>query len=116
MDPISAIHLVGLLSGFSVSFGAAFMGTLRLLAPLIVSRRALNAFGDLCMDYMRGRYLRRTYTRLERLYMNYYELPAAFRATCRTISQFAILILLSGVMGWMVGLHSAPVQHGRFLS
>ena len=107
-DPVSAIHLIGLLSGFSVNFCAAFVGTLRFLAPLIVSRRALNACGDLCMDYMRGRYIRKTYSRLERLYMNYYELPAAFRATCRTVSQFAILTVLSGIMGWMVGLHSAP--------
>ncbi len=107
-DPVSAIHLIGLLSGFSVQFGAAFVGTLRFLAPLILSRRALNACGDLCMDYMRGRYIRKTYSRLERLYMNYYELPAAFRAFCRFVSQFAILILLSGVMGWMVGLHTPP--------
>lgn len=107
-DPASAFHLIQLLSRFSVNLGAAFMGTLRLLAPLIVTRRALNACGDLGMDYLRGRYIRKTYTRLERLYMNYYELPAAFRAACRTLSQFVILIVLSGIMGWMVGLHHAP--------
>lgn len=107
-DPASAIHLIKLLAGFSVDFGAAFMGTLRLLAPLILARRALNACGDLGMDYMRGRYIRKTYTRLERMYMHYYELPAAFRATCRTLSQFVMMIVLSGMMGWMVGLHSPP--------
>jgi hypothetical protein len=112
-DPASTIHMIRLLSGFSVDLGAAFMGTLRLLAPLIVSRRALNACGDLGMDYMRGRYIRKTYTRLERLYMHYYELPAAFRATCRTLSQFVILIFLSGTMGWMVGLHDPPCSFDR---
>ena len=60
------------------------------------------------MDYMRGRYIRKTYSRLESMYVRYYELPAAFRATCRTLAQLAILVLLSGIMGWMVGLHPAP--------
>ena len=144
-DPASTIHLIRLIGLFSLNFGNAFMGTLRLLAPLyvyarnnnnnnvsfsslcslslsygtlhayclfyfvrIVSRRALNAAGDLVMDYMRGRYLRTTYTRLERMYVRYYELPAAFRATCRTLAQLAILVLLNGIMGWMVGVHHAP--------
>jgi hypothetical protein len=60
------------------------------------------------MDYMRGRYLRTTYTRLESMYVRYYELPAAFRATCRTLAQLSILVLLNGIMGWMVGVHHAP--------
>jgi hypothetical protein len=74
----------------------------------IVSRRALNAVGDLGMDYMRGRYLRQTYTRLERMYVRYYELPAAGRAASRTLAQLLILVLLNGIMGWMVGVHHAP--------
>lgn len=39
-DPASAIHLTRLVGVFSFKFGTAFMGTLRLLAPLYVSRAA----------------------------------------------------------------------------
>ena len=35
-DPASTIHLIHLLGLFSLNFGSAFMGTLRLLAPLYV--------------------------------------------------------------------------------
>ena len=42
------------------------------------------------------------------MYVRYYELPAAFRAACRTLAQLVILVLLNGIMGWMVGVHHAP--------
>jgi hypothetical protein len=41
-DSASTIHLIRLVAFFSFKFGTAFMGTLRLLAPLYVSRAPLN--------------------------------------------------------------------------
>ena len=68
------------------------------LSPLhyrILARRVINTGGELVYDYMRGRYIRRTYTRLENLYIRYYELPAVFRAFSRTAAQVTILYVLS---------------------
>ena len=46
---------------------------------------------------MRGRYIRKTYTKLENLYIRYYELPAVLRAISRTLTQVLILFVLSFV-------------------
>lgn len=87
IDPSSA---VGLLSSCAGGLGAtlsAFAGTLRLLGPLIVSRRALVGVWAVVEDYVRGRYFRVTYSRIQRVYLRYYETPAAARAFCRIVSQ-----------------------------
>lgn len=44
---------------------------------------------------MTGRYIRTTYSRLESLYLQYYELPAVFRAFSRTAAQITVLLILS---------------------
>mmetsp|Transcript_19849 Transcript_19849/g.25728 ORF Transcript_19849/g.25728 Transcript_19849/m.25728 type:complete len:373 (+) Transcript_19849:56-1174(+) len=75
----------------------AFVGTLRLLAPLIVARRVLLGVFRFFLDYATGRYFRKTYSKLERLYMHYYELPAAIRSCSRCLSQAVTYILLSRV-------------------
>jgi hypothetical protein len=62
----------------------------------------LITFGDLGFDYLRGRYLRRTYTRWENLYIRYYELPAVFRAVSRTIVQLLMLSLISYISGHLI--------------
>jgi hypothetical protein len=86
------------------------MGTLRLLAPMVVARKTLLVLGDVGCDYMRGRYFRTTYTRMERVYLRYYEAPAAFRALARCLSQIFIFFLLQKVMGWMVGTNHPPCR------
>lgn len=73
----------------------------------IVARRSLNTIGDLVYDYSMGRYFRTTYTRMEHLYVRFFELPAAFRAISRTVAQLCILLILSNIMEWMVG----PMRH-----
>jgi len=75
----------------------AFVGTLRLLAPLIVARRVLLGVFRFFLDYATGRYFRKTYSKLERIYMHYYELPAAIRSCSRCLSQAVTYILLSRV-------------------
>lgn len=99
------------------SSGSAFMGTLRLLAPLVVARRALCILGNLISDWYTGRTLRKTYTRLERIYIHYYEAPAMFRALTRTISQWLVYLILARAFGWFVGQSHAPCRSkGRGLA
>lgn len=76
----------------------------------IVARRSLNTIGDLVYDYCMGRYFRTTYTRMEHLYVRFFELPAAFRALSRTAAQLCILLVLSNLMEWMVGLSRTPCR------
>lgn len=89
---------------------AAFVGTLRLLGPLIITRRTINTIGDIITDYLTGRYFRKTYTKVETIYLNYYETPAAFRAFCRTFSQLLVYALLKVIMGWLVGIGHTPCR------
>jgi len=101
----------------SYSFFNAFMGTLRLLAPLIFSRRALCIVYKILGDYMRGRYVRKTYTRVESVYIQYYETPATFRALCRTGSQLVVYFILYRAMGYLVGITHPPCRsEGRGLA
>mmetsp|Transcript_37426 Transcript_37426/g.56015 ORF Transcript_37426/g.56015 Transcript_37426/m.56015 type:complete len:702 (-) Transcript_37426:920-3025(-) len=71
--------------------GGAVLGTLTLLGPLIASRKILHHTGLALSETLFKQYLRRKYTRLERVYLRYYEAPATFRASCRVISQVGLL-------------------------
>jgi hypothetical protein len=70
----------------------------------ILARRVINTAGELVYDYMRGRYIRTTYTKMENLYIRYYELPAVFRAISRTVAQALILFILSFVTSRNISL------------
>lgn len=71
-----------------------------LLPSLLITRRLLNSTCNAVVDYFRGRYLRTTFTRLERAYLRYYEFPAATRAVFRVASQIGILMSLSWMVRW----------------
>lgn len=116
-DISGVMRLVPIVLYIISSSSAAFMGTLRLLAPLAVSRRALCVLGNLISDWYTGRTLRKTYTRLERIYIHYYETPALFRALTRFISQWCVYLVLARAMGWCVGLTHPPCRsQGRGLA
>ena len=97
--------LLALIGG---TIGATF-ATFRIVAMLIVGRRLLNAIAfvfkdiilNLPIDYLTGYYLRKTFTRLERAYLRYYELPSALRAIARTGSQICILFLVEEVVDFI---------------
>lgn len=108
LDPASTLRLAQVSGTALVCFGSALLGTLRLLAPLIVARRGLNWLGDVVTDWYRGHYLRTTYQRMEHQYYRYYQGPAVFRSLGRLVSQLALLFALGRVMEWMVGLSHAP--------
>ena len=76
----------------------------------IVSRRILVTIGHFLQDYLRGRYFRRAYTRLEVLALRYYELPAASRALSRAAFRIFILVILAKIMGWVVGIEHGPCR------
>ena len=97
--------------------------TFRIVAMLIVGRRFLNAIAfvfkdiilNLPIDYLTGYYLRKTFTRLERAYLRYYELPSALRAIARTGSQICILFIVASIVGWVYTMGDPPcreIGHG----
>lgn len=117
VDPRAIWRFMPILLYGSFSFFNAFMGTLRLLAPLIFCRRTLLVVYKILGDYMRGRYVRKTYTRVESAYIQYYETPATFRASCRTGSQLVVYLILYRAMGSLVGITHPPCRsEGRGLA
>lgn len=108
LDPLSALRLLRIAFAGSMALGAALLGTLRFLAPMIVARRGLYAMLTHGQDWYRGRYLRTTVERIEDEFWRYYEMPAALRSLARAVSQILILFLLGNVMESMVGLSHAP--------
>ena len=71
-----------------------------LLPSLLITRRLLNSTSNAVVDYFRGRYLRTTFTRLERAYLRYYEFPAATRSMFRVSAQVGIFMSLSWIVRW----------------
>ena len=99
--------------------------TVRIVALLIAGRRMINVlafiFKDIILnfpiDYLTGYYLRKTFTRLERAYLRYYELPSALRAIARTGSQMCILFLVASIIGWVYAIGDPPCrEEGQGLS
>ena len=107
-DPNAILRLLPPLFFTLTTLLSAFTATLRLLAPLVLSRRILCSFGNLISDWYTGRYFRKTYSRIEKIYLHYYETPAGFRALSRSFSQWVIYLLLSKIMGYLVGITHPP--------
>jgi hypothetical protein len=108
IDPASFGRLLMLASNALYFVGLATLGSLRLLAPLLVARRVLNVLGELLMDWYRGYYLRTTYESMQLQYYHYYQGPAILRSVGRLVSQIGLFFVLGRVMEWMVGLSHAP--------
>jgi hypothetical protein len=82
--------------------------TASLVPPLILARRTLNFTWTAIVDYFRGRTIRTTFTKLERVYLRYYEFPAVIRAIARIGSQIGILLGLSWIVRlWIIWVCSA---------
>ena len=87
---------------------------------LFLGRRTLNLLAffvrdivlNLPVDYLTGLYLRKTFTRLERAYLRYYELPSALRAMARTSSHVCVLFALSKLVGWLYEMGGPPCREG----
>ncbi|CAB9509861.1 expressed unknown protein [Seminavis robusta] len=86
----------------------AFLGTLRLLGPMVFARRVLAQGGELVSDYMMGRYMRTTFDHWERKYWKEYQGPAATRSCGRCFIHAAILMLLGKLMEWMIRPDNPP--------
>jgi len=111
IDPASTTRIIPIVASFILSTVYTSIGTLRLFVPLIISRRIIVGMGYGIKDYLTGRYFRKSYTRLEKAYMNYIDSPAAFRALCRIILQISVYTILSFPMGWLVGITHAPCRN-----
>ena len=108
MDPLASLRLLRVLWIASSSLLAAFVGTLKLLGPLIFARRVLAQVGELVSDYMMGRYLRTTYDHYDRKYWRKYQGPAAARSMGRCFAHMAILLQLGYFMEKWLSLQSPP--------
>jgi len=107
-DPNAILRLLPPLFFTITTFLSAFAATLRLLAPLVISKRFICSFGNLINDWYTGRYFRKTYSRIEKIYIHYYETPATFRALSRTLSQWIVYLILAKIMADLVGITHTP--------
>ena len=108
----SLVRLVGLVLSGSAASGMAVLGTLRMLAPLLVTRRVLAYLGDMANDWYTGRYLRKTYNKLEKEYWHYYQMTAIIRSGGRVLAQLILSALLGRLVQALVGLRRYPCSMG----
>ena len=108
----SLMRLVALLWSGSAASGMAVLGTLRMLAPLLVTRRVLAYLGDMANDWYTGRYLRKTYNKLEKEYWHYYQMTALVRSAGRVMTQLILSAFLGRLVQALVGLRRYPCSMG----
>lgn len=106
------LRLVGLLLSGSAASGMAVLGTLRMLAPLLVTRRVLAYLGNMANDWYTGRYLRTTYNKLEKEYWHYYQVTAVIRSGGRVLTQLVLSAVLGPFVQALVGLRRYPCSMG----
>jgi hypothetical protein len=82
LDVVSLLRLGLVGAHASSAFLGALLGTLRLLAPMIVARRILSYVGYIGYDHYTGRYLRTTYVKSHK-YAERYDLFAIARGMAR---------------------------------
>ena len=108
----SLVELVALILSGSAASGMAVLGTLRMLAPLLVTRRVLAYLGDMANDWYTGRYLRKTYNKLEKEYWHYYQMTAIVRSAGRVLTQLILSAFLGRLVQALVGLGRYPCSMG----
>uniref|UniRef100_A0A7S3LAS6 ABC transmembrane type-1 domain-containing protein n=1 Tax=Amphora coffeiformis TaxID=265554 RepID=A0A7S3LAS6_9STRA len=108
----SLVRLVALALSGSAASGMAVLGTLRMLAPLLVTRRVLAYLGDMANDWYTGRYLRKTYNKLEKEYWHYYQMTAMVRSAGRVLTQLILSAFLGRLVQALVGLGRYPCSMG----
>ena len=96
-----SMAIESLLGGIS-SLGSAFLGTLRLLAPIIFARRILAYMAYVMSDWYTGRYLRKRYEALDHNYWRYYQIPAALRSLGRILAQLALTMTAGRLLEWIL--------------
>ncbi|GMH49349.1 hypothetical protein TL16_g07187 [Triparma laevis f. inornata] len=76
---------------------------LKITLPLLLLKHTLTWLYEASGDWYRGRYMRLTYTHLERLYLKHYEAPAVARSFGRTFLQTTILIFSAEIATTVLG-------------
>jgi hypothetical protein len=105
IDAFSAFRLLQNLGEASIGSSAAFLATLRMLAPMIAARRCLAFLAYIGFDHYNGRYLRRTYNkRME--YIHKHEIPSGLRAVGRAAIQLLAMSIIGRLA--MVILTASP--------
>jgi hypothetical protein len=105
IDAFSAFRLLQNFGGASIGTFAAFLATLRMLAPMIAARRCLAFLAYIGVDHYNGRYLRQTYNkRME--YIHKHEIPSGLRAVGRAAIQLLGMSIIGRLS--MVILEASP--------
>eukprot|EP00536_Pseudo-nitzschia_multiseries_P009035 jgi/Psemu1/325459/estExt_fgenesh1_pg.C_2440022 len=98
LDPFSLASLIQCLAATSLGMASVYVGTLKLLGPMILAKQCLTRVGYVFYDHYNGRYLRKTLN--ERVhFLRKYEIIAAARAASRSLVQ----VVCMGLTGQCVG-------------
>lgn len=115
IDPASSIRLVHQFFVATVGILSAFLGTLRLVAPMIVAKRCLNIVGYFFYDHYNGRYLRTTYTKRMR-HMQEYEVLAGLRSAARILLQALVVGIAGRLTGFVMDRSPCLIHPGWICS
>ena len=100
-DPSSLGALIAILFSTGTSLVSVYVGTLRLLGPMIIVKRCLTTVGYIFYDHYNGRYLRTTYIKRIR-YLQEYDIIAATRATGRCLLQILCVLCTGRFVGFVL--------------
>ncbi|MGK3761978.1 MAG: tryptophan-rich sensory protein [Bacillariaceae sp.] len=100
-DPSSLGALIAILCSTGSSLVSVYVGTLRLLGPMIIVKRCLTTVGYIFYDHYNGRYLRTTYNKRIR-YLQEYDIIAAARATGRCVLQILCMLCTGRFVGFVL--------------
>lgn len=76
---------------------------LKITLPLALLKHSLSYLYVFLGDWYRGRYMRLTYTNLERTYYRHYEGDYVVRSFCRTVVQVLVLLFSAEIVTMVIG-------------
>jgi tryptophan-rich sensory protein len=109
VDPLSSARLVRQLLTVVLTSTSAFVGTLKLIAPMIVARRCLNIILFVFYDHYNGRYIRTTYTKRMQ-HLQRFEVLAALRSAGRIALQSLALGIAGGIISSLMDVAPCFIQ------
>ena len=107
-DPVKKVlvaswHLLPKVLPLLLGRRGLLLRAIKLSIPLLIIKHSLSFLYEASGDWYRGRYMRITYTHLERLYLKHYEAPAVARSFARTALQTIILMVSAETVTTVIG-------------
>uniref|UniRef100_A0A6U9Y6B9 Uncharacterized protein n=1 Tax=Pseudo-nitzschia australis TaxID=44445 RepID=A0A6U9Y6B9_9STRA len=101
VDPFSLGSLIRCLVASGANVASVYIGTLKLLGPMLLAKQCLSTVGYIFYDHYNGRYLRTTLNKRVR-YLQEYEIIAAARAASRSLLQILCMGLTGRFLGFLL--------------